>query len=461
MGRTDRRLGLLLLNVIWLPLAWADLAAAADAPRPPTPPPAAEQPNTAAPAADPPQSERLAVTDGWLNGARLLHLPDWLSFSFSWTAEPFMNPVGGVRELSNWVQQSSLSLAASSGLAKPTPQWREVDHWSVNLDVTHNAGDPSYASTIGALFPLQQVAYPTGFLLSELSLSRSSGSGWLQFKGGIMPINPPFITAPIFNSYVHSAFNNTLNLSLVNRFSPSTVTLPISPYAALGGSLSLQAAPDLNLRYGWFDLGSTSSIAGWLGGATLPPLGGGGGAQLLQLDWSPAALGPPSGADLQACRSGSGVQRRGLSCSRPVQVSSQMPPGLISLGGISSSNLGEAAYASLTLRSGVPLGLDERVWIGGSWSRTAEQNPGPSFVGGGWLIQGLLPSRPLDLLVFGAGRANGLGSGYEGVIELGYQWQVNSNVNLQPTLQWIIHPNGATPAPPGILAAGLQISVNF
>lgn len=82
-------------------------------------------------------------------------------------------------------------------------------------------------------------------------------------------------------------------------------------------------------------------------------------------------------------------------------------------------------------------------------------------MGGGWLIQGLLPSRPLDLLVFGAGRASGLGSGFEGMIELGYQWQVNANLNLQPTLQWIVHPSAITPTPPGILAAGLQIAVAF
>jgi porin len=84
-----------------------------------------------------------------------------------------------------------------------------------------------------------------------------------------------------------------------------------------------------------------------------------------------------------------------------------------------------------------------------------------SFLGAGLLIQGIVPRRPLDLLVLGAGRAAGLGTGDEGMVELGYQWQINRNLALQPTLQWIIHPSGASPTPPGILAAGLQISLTF
>lgn len=442
MAKAPRRLTTLLLACC-LPLAWA-AAAAADASAP------SDQP-----------SELLAVKDGWLNSARLLQLPDWLNLGFSWTAEPFVNPVGGSQQLSNWVQQSSVSLAVGSGLGKAPGQWREIDHWSLQANVTHNAGDPSYANAIGALFPLQEVAYPSGFLLSELSLNRNIGSGWLQLNAGVLPINPPFISAPIFNSYVHSAFNNTLNLSLLNRESLSPATLPVNPYAALGGIVNVKPAADLNLRYGWFDLASTSGIARWLGGPPLPPLPGGGNAQILQLEWSPAALGPANSTHLQACRSGAGVIRRSSSCPRPVQVSNQLPQGLVSLGGISSAAQGKAAYASLTLRSGAPVGLDERIWIGGSWAGSSDRNLGPSFVGGGWLIQGLLPSRPLDLLVFGAGRASGLGSGFEGMIELGYQWQVNANLNFQPTLQWIVHPSAITPTPPGILAAGLQIAVAF
>jgi porin len=444
-----RRLGGILLTLS-LALPWCPAAHADD-----------QAPAEAQPAAEPQPPEHLELKQGWLNADQLLRLPDWLSVGVSWTAQPFVNPVGGERQLSNWMQQGVVSLAVGSGLGKAEPQWREIDHWSINASLNQYSGDPSYASAIGALFPLQQIAYPSGLLLSELSLNRSSGGGWLTLKGGILSLNPSFITAPIFNSYVHSALNNTLNLSLVNTASLTPDSLPINPYAAWGGMVSIQPRRDLRLRYGWFDLRSTAAIAGWLGGPALSPPLAAGSAQLLQLDWSPSGLGPPSGSSVPACRRGLQLHRRGRACPQPVQVANQLPTGLISLGGISGSSEGRAAYASLTLRSGLPIGLDERVWIGGSWGRNAQQTVVPSFLGGGLLCQGLVPQRPLDLLVLGAGRTAGLGTGPESLVELGYQWQINGNLSLQPTLQWIIHPSLVTPTPPGILAASLQINLSF
>lgn len=229
------------------------------------------------------------------------------------------------------MQQSSVSLAVGSGLGKAPGQWREIDHWSLQANVTHNAGDPSYANAIGALFPLQEVAYPSGFLLSELSLNRNIGSGWLQLNAGVLPINPPFISAPIFNSYVHSAFNNTLNLSLLNRESLSPATLPVNPYAALGDrerETGGGSQPALRLVRS----GQHQRHRPLARNPPLPPLPGGGNAQILQLEWSPAALGPANSTHLQACRSGAGVIRRSSSCPRPVQVSNQLPQGLVSLG---------------------------------------------------------------------------------------------------------------------------------
>lgn len=78
----------------------------------------------------------------------------------------------------------------------------------------------------------------------------------------MLALNPSFMTAPVFNAYVHSAFNNTLNISASG--------LPISPYASLGAMVQLKPSPELSLRYGWFDLDSTATIAGALG-STPPP----------------------------------------------------------------------------------------------------------------------------------------------------------------------------------------------
>jgi porin len=70
--------------------------------------------------------------------------------------------------------------------------------------------------------------------------------------------------------------------------------------------------------------------------------------------------------------------------------------------------------------------------------------------------------------VLGAGRA-GLNptaisswpSRHEAMVELGYQLQLNANLNLQPTLQWILNPSAAPQPVPSILAAILQLSLTF
>jgi porin len=146
-------------------------------------------------------------------------------------------------------------------------------------------------------------------------------------------------------------------------------------------------------------------------------------------------------------------------------VQNQLPGGLLSLGGFLTSNNGNGLYGNLNLRSGIPLGLDDRVWIGASYTPDQQLTISNSFVSGGVVIQGPLPGRPLDVALLGIGRG-GLNqqlidSPYEGMLELGYRIQFNESFNLQPTLQWIFNPSGATEPVPGILAAGVQVELNF
>ena len=369
---------------------------------------------------------------------KALTLPEWLQFSLNYTAEPMANPLGGAAKTSDWIQDTSLNLQVGRGLEVEAQNWAELDHWSLNLNVNHIAGDVSYASRIGAFLNPQTLSYPAGFYPTELSIRRSGGLGPLSLKAGIIPIDGPFkdvlMTAPIFNSYVHSALNDTYNIF--------AGALPIDPWSALAARADLKASEELSIHYGWFDLKSAGPVITSLG-APMPIMPTRlGSAHLLQLNYTPRR-GFPSGSDL--------------------------PGELLSVGGFITDYQGEGIYGSATWKSGLPLGLDDRVWIGGAYSPEFNLNEAPSFVGGGLVIQGVFPKRPQDLLILGGGHA-GLSAAappgypnqpYEGVLELGYRLQLNPNLNLQPTLQWIFNPSGRDIPTPGILTTSVQISLNL
>ena len=155
-----------------------------------------------------------------------LNLPDWMQLQVAISAQPMFNPVGGLVPTGAWVQQTSVELELNSGLARDVAQWKELDHWALNLNGNHTTGNFSYANEIGAIFPLQSASYPTAFWLTETTLERQAGNGRVNVKGGILPVNPDFMEAPILNFYVHSSLNNTLNIQ--------SNDLPINPYSAVG-----------------------------------------------------------------------------------------------------------------------------------------------------------------------------------------------------------------------------------
>lgn len=130
----------------------------------------------------------------------------------------------------------------------------------------------------------------------------------------------------------------------------------------------------------------------------------------------------------------------------------------------SNDTLNSFINASLTLASPLSVGLDSRLWLGVNAGFEWDTNPVPLFLGGGWLSQGVLPSRPLDVLALGVGSSRfsptlSPGQSSETVLELNYSWLVNSNLSLQPVLQLILNPSGSNAEP--ILATGLQLQLQF
>jgi porin len=389
------------------------------------------------PAADPPS----------LN--RLLAVPGWVDLDLNLQAQPLGNPSGGSAQKGVWMQQLTLGATFSSGLSKPTDQWHEGDHWQTNLQLMLFSGDPQLNAAIGAAYPLQSTAHPTGLWLTEASLERRAGRGELAVKAGVFSLNPGFVSTPVLDQYVHSALNDTLNFSMEG--------LPINPYIAPGVELHWKpggAGRYGEWRYAAFWIDAEQDLASLFG---VNPDQGLSRGHLQILQWSTSRL--PGAQAMEAP-----IQHRGESIDR------QLPPPQLQLGGgyldnLSSGNTNSALYGTLTLAPPLPLGLDNRLWLGVNSAVSGETNPVPLFLGGGWLSQGLLPGRPLDVLALGYGRSSfnsqlNPGLSAEAVLELNYTVTLNANLSLQPVLQWVINPGGSGQLN-DILAAGLQLQLQF
>ena len=177
---------------------------------------------------------------------RLLNVPGWIDLNLNLQAQPLANPGGGTEQSASWMQQLTLGAAFSSGLAKPADQWHEGDHWRANLQLMLFSGDPQLNAAIGAAYPLQSTAHPTGLWLTEATIERRAGKGELALKAGVFSLNPGFVMTPVLDQYVHSALNDTLNFNIDG--------LPINPYVAPG--LQLSWTPGRQGRYGEWRYGA-------------------------------------------------------------------------------------------------------------------------------------------------------------------------------------------------------------
>jgi len=406
----------------------------------PSPPSAQEQ------HVDPASSLNAFSLNGWIKP------PEWLDLHLRLQAQPLTNPSGGLEQSASWMQQLTLDLQLGTGLQKPPLEWGEGDHWRGHLELSLFSGQPNWWQQIGTAVPLQATASPNGLWLTEASVERRPGTGGLALKAGLFSLDPDWVTAPVLNAYVHSALDNTLNLNVAG--------LPINPAVAPG--LQVSWTPGANGQWGSWQLGGfwldpVDELAELFGvNPGLPSVRG--SAQLLQ--WRYGRLPGWQQAHMPLAHPGGPVPR-------------QLPPPLLQLGGLAvlSDHAGGSTAAltgSLTAAAPLPVGLDNRLWLGVNAGQERSSNKVPLFLAGGWLSQGLLPSRPRDVLAIGYGRSRlnpqlvpgqKRNSPHEAVLELNYSWQVNQRLSLQPVLQLILNPDGRNASP--ILATGVGLNLLF
>lgn len=379
----------------------------------------------------------------WPALTTVLALPPWLDLELELTAEPMGGAAPTLGSGGAWIQQLTVTAEASRGLGRDKSQWQEFDHWKTSLQLSAFSGDPNLNQALGTAFPLQAAAHPVGLWLTEATVQRVAAGDPVFFKAGLMALNPSFVESEVLNSYIHSALNNTLNLEING--------LPINPFIAPAATMHVHLGSSSELRIGQFWLDNVNNIASLFGVNPQSNLSSG-TMQIVQ--WNLRDL--PGSAQLkQPIRQGERL------------VSRQLPEPVLQLGALNTTGADPnlALYGTLSMAVPLPVGLDHRLWVGFNNGLTIANDPDPAFIAAGWLAQGLLPGRPLDVLAVGYGStwSNSTlppGPNPEVVLEVNYTIALSSQLALQPVLQWIVQPNGSSNRP-AVLAAGVQLNLSF
>ena len=409
----------------------------------------------------------------------MLGLPDWMAISLSLVSQPMGNFTGSKQRTFSSIDMQAIDLGLSSGFNKDDADKNEVDRWSFRSSLANYIGPPPYFSEeIGAAFPLQALVdtngIEEGFWLQGLWLQRDSAN--LSLKVGNNLSLDPLVGSPVYNAYVNSTINYTLNLNLPGY--------PIIPSTSLGASMRWRASDRLTVNYGAFQLSNqrAGSQAGLWKGWRFNLDRDDGVVQALRLDW---ALGDAPTGPLLICMSqdkADVVVRHHQGCQRPMRLENKLPDPVLQLGVISGSwrfpqlnnpkrweNRANTVFSSATLPVPFPLGHGSRIWGSAVVGTEPAINEVPLFIEGGWITQGVIPQRPFDAVVLGATRssfspysrsASGDRQSYEGMIELGYILQLSQKLALQPGVQLILNPDG-TGKNETLVVPGMQVSFNW
>ena len=412
--------------------------------------------------------------------AGLLPLPSWMTLNMAYTAQPLVSLGGGLTQTSSWVQLASLEMRFGTGLNKDEDKWTELDRWNLTAVGSQVWGDSEMASAVGAIFPFQWTALPEQAYLTQLTLERKAPVGGVGIKLGWMSLDPDLFLAPAYEFYGHSALNATYNINAPGY--------PVSPNSGAAVLVTYKPSEHTELRYGIYDINNNVQLTSYQALEETPLSNLQGTLQVLQVQHSWEA-----------------PDRR----LKHHKVTSQLPEGLLQIGGFLSNskathldmpslsiahsdaadtaatagpepawmlpaitppaNQGivagpsQGAFANLTVPIELPFGLAHRLYGGMLTSFSPATNPVSLYGQVGWLAQGLLPSRPQDVLVLGYGRSvfsPVMGLQDESVLELGYRIMLGPHLTLQPTLQWIFNPGGQGQLAT-VTTAGMQIELQF
>lgn len=418
----------------------------------------------------------IEVPRGWIPQAPLQRTMLWWHMGLRATSQFIGNVSGGQQQTINLATELDLTSSLGTGLGRDKPR-NELDRWSLNTHLSVYVSSGNFDQQLGFLnqtFKPQSVFQtPPGIWMQGLWFERVGTAGELlqSLKFGDVTVDPTFFKPPVGNLFISNVFNGHSGIE--------TAAYPYGPLNALGAIASFRLGSS-QFDLGAFQLNNQRSNPNLQGfNQSIGPQDG----MLQVLQWQHSLTSahhtPGCTPDNPLGKSGGEPRfRTRTGCEKVRLLQNQLPDPMVRLGAysgrwsfasingpslngmapspaLSSDTLNNGAYGYLA----VPLGTRLRGWVNGSVGFMPEVNPFPGFVAGGLVQQGLIPSRPQDLLVLGIAKAWSSPSLNpsqldQNWIELSYQLQLSRRLSLQPFSQLVLNPGGADAAQ--VLTLGIQ-----
>ena len=502
-------LGLGLLGT-WASASWGQALAQNESPTSlPTPGlgSAAADASPPTPQTDPPLSPNdtaghsvIELPRGWLPQRRVQAQIPWWQVGLNLSNQLITPISNGGGAPFNSVTALDLTTTLGSGLGRRQPRG-EMDRWSLNLQLTNFSASGNFGVEAGLVssqvYPQSLFQSPSGLWLQGLWLQRNGQAHerLAQLKFGDLSLGNDFLHGAATNLYVNGLINGHNGISVPG--------VPYGPLNALGAIATIRLGPLDNpkqpvrtslfggsLRLGLFQLNSGRSNSQFRGFNQSVSSDDG----LLELiEWQLPLAQHLSHCDqgkqesVRSERQGPGPSQKGVfvapsGCQSSRLLQNQLPEpmlqitfynanwaftsvngpalqGMATNGQAAAGRQAQGVAAYLAVPTPLPLAFASRVWISASLSGQPQINPYPGYLAGGWIGQGLIPSRPTDLLILGvAGSSTSQdlqpSQPSQAILELSYQLQLNSKLSLQPYSQL----QSGTPGQGPLWTVGMQWS---
>jgi porin len=363
------------------------------------------------------------------------------------------NPVGGVRQVGpKYAQDVNFGL---------TFDLRKLVGWdgaTINVNSVDRVGK-TIRPAVGSVYDPVQIYGGQTITLYNVTLEQRFWEDKVALKLGRLSPGDDFAESPLYNYYVNNGIDGQIRAVIDDtRFATY-------PFASWGGRVRFDPTPELNIQTGLFQV-SDRYVDRYLHGANFSIKGSDGVQVVQQFGWTPV-FGKPADA---------------------ITPPAQGLPGHYFAGGYWSNS--DYAQFGTTAKARISYGFyahgDQMVYraapgsdvgltLFGTVAYAPQENIAiiPFQLSGGALYQGLAPSRPKDMTIFGviygtfsedyatAVEPNfGARPTREVDLELGYRVQVTDFAYVQPDVQGIVSPGGSGNIPDAFILAA-QFGVTF